>query len=109
MRPVMLLFIVLYIVETFFLRILLSILGRFNKLNIVIQMQKKLRLFNKTRVYLYQLTQADDKQESSQASYPDHHFYKLAIFIKFRSLVTHLTVDVLLGFLGLSSVICFMD
>jgi len=55
-RPLMFIFVVLYIVETFFLRISLSIIGRFDKLNIVIQMQKKLRLFNKCRIYLYQLT-----------------------------------------------------
>lgn len=109
MRLVMLLFVVLYIVETFFLRIFLSIFGRFDKLNIVIQMQKKLRLFNKTRIYLYQLTQEYDNIAASHASYPDHHFYKLAIFIKFRSLVTHLVVDVLLGVLMLFSVAMFTD
>jgi hypothetical protein len=55
-----------------------------NKINIVIQMKKKLRSFDKARAYLHELMQPSFYDpDCTTTSLMDHHLHRQAIFAKF--------------------------
>ena len=107
MRFILLVFLVIYFSQIYILKGLISLLGPIdNKLNLVIQLKKKLRAFEKTRLYFEKLMDPNDckpldesqsDSDTYKATYIDQHLYKYALYVKFSSQVTQLVIDQLLG------------
>ena len=74
----------------------IMILGPLSKLNTVMQIRSKNIQLKKCAAYLKQL-----KKPNEGINQFDHHFYKLAVFIKFCSLITHFICDILFGLAAL--------
>jgi len=93
MRCVVFIFGFIYLFQIHCLKFLLKLtaLGPLDKLNIVIQMKKKLRSFIKARGYFEKLTEPfkttfnQEKEGKYAASYVDFHFYQMALYFKFSS------------------------
>ena len=112
MRLIVIAFSILYVVQSKLLRLLLVLAGPLDKLNLVIQMKKKLQQYNKARIYFQMLTELVPNLQDGKpytASYVDFHLYKLALYIKFCSQVTQLVVDITLGLLFLLFIYKFPD
>lgn len=84
MKLTMLVFLILQMPQVLILRGVLFFLSPLNKFNIVIQMKKKLRSFDKARGYLHELMKQTDRDADNETtSLMDHHLYRQAIFAKF--------------------------
>jgi N-acetylglucosaminyl transferase component (Gpi1) len=102
MKMTMIVFLVLQLPQVLILRAVLFFMAPLNKINVVIQMKKKLRSFDKARGYLHELMLPVKRDaDSTTTSLMDQHLYHQAIFAKFQSTVTQLVVDLVLGCLVL--------
>ena len=110
MRVIFFVFPIIDVVQGSVLRLLLMVVGPLSNWNLVIQMQKKLQAFNKTRVYFEKLMEpvavSQAESDGYPASYVDFHLYKLALSIKFSSKATQLVIDFVLG-TSLLLFVCF--
>ena len=106
MRLIVIAFSFLYVVQSKLLGLLLQAtraLEPLEKLNLVIQMKKKIRQYKKARIYFEMLTEPVPELQTTPytTSYVDFHLHKLSVYIKFCSQATQLVVDIALGILFL--------
>jgi hypothetical protein len=75
------------------LNLLLTLLGNFS-INTSLTLKAKLAKITKCHKYSRQLAKDTDARDGNMF---DHHFYRVALYVKFASLLMQIVVDVTLG------------